>query len=158
MERDVKRTSWIDLATGVLLTGHGIGTALRAPLRARAQQMQRRGYEPGLPHALGVPALEVISGLGLAAAAVRGVPGGDLVSIGSTIAATALGGTRFAVDLEDRSVSVTTSAAATLTLTGVVRLLTSTGRRPVVRTLTVGVAATAVAFEVARRHHILRSR
>jgi hypothetical protein len=158
MERNVKPTSWLDLVTGGLLTGHGIGTALRAPLHARAQRLQRRGFEPGLPHALGVPALEVVSGLGLAAAAVRRAPGGELVSIGSTIAATALAGTRFAVDLEDRSVSVTTSAAATLTLTGVVRLLMSTGRRPVVRTLTVGVAATAVAFEVARRHHILRSR
>ncbi|MBF4616268.1 hypothetical protein [Curtobacterium sp. VKM Ac-1376] len=102
--------------------------------------------------------LAVVSGLGLAAAAVHRAPGSDLVRTGSTIAATALGGTRFAVDLQDRSVSATTGAAAALTVIGVVRLLTSTRRRPVVRVLTVGAAVTAVVFEVARRREILRGR
>lgn len=154
----MKLTSWIELATGVLLTGHGIATVRRTPLRARAQQMQRRGFEPGVPHALGIPALQVLSGLGLAAAAVRRAPGRDLVGTGSAIVATALGGTRLVIDLEDRSVTTTTGAAAALAVAGGLRLLTSSRRRPVARVLTLGAAAAAIAFETARRRNVLRSR
>lgn len=154
----MKLTSWIDLVTGGLLAGHGFATVRRTPLNARAQRMQRRGFEPGVPHALGIPALQVLSGLGLAAAAVRRAPGRDLVGTGSAIAATALGGTRLAIDLEDQSVTTTTGAAAALTLAGGLRLLTSTRGRPVARILTLGAAAAAITFEAARRRRVLRSR
>jgi len=154
----VKLTSSLDLVIGVLLAGHGIATVRRTPLRARAQQMQRRGFEPGVPHALGIPALQVLSGLGVAAAAVRRAPGRDLVGTGSAIAATALGGTRLAIDLEDQSVTTTTGAAAALTLAGGLRLLTSTRGRPVARILTLGAAAAAITFEAARRRRVLRGR
>ncbi|MEV7761380.1 hypothetical protein [Curtobacterium flaccumfaciens] len=152
----MKLTSWIDLVTGGLLAGHGIATVRRTPLRARAQQMQRRGFEPGVPHALGIPALEVLAGLGLATAAVRRAPGSDLT--GSAVAATALGGTRLVIDREDGSVTSTTGGAAALTLAGVLRLLTSTRGRPVARILTLGSAAAAITFEAARRRRVLRSR
>lgn len=154
----MKLTSWIDLVTGVLLTGHGITTVDRTPLRARAQQMQRRGFEPGVPHALGVPALEVLSGLGLSAAAVRRAPRSDLIGTGSAVAATALGGTRLVIDLEDRQVTTTTGAAAALALAGGLRLLASTHGGPVARILTVGAAAAVITFEAARRRRVLRSR
>jgi hypothetical protein len=158
MERNVKLTSWIDLLTGGLLAGHGIATVRRTPLRARAQQMQRRGFEPRVPHALGIPGLEVLSGLGLATAAVRGAPGTDLVGTGSAVAAAALGGTRLVIDREDGSVTSTTGGAAALTLAGVLRLVTSTRGRPVARILTLGAAAAAISFEAARRRRVLRSR
>ncbi|WIB70793.1 hypothetical protein [Curtobacterium sp. MCBD17_026] len=154
----MKLTSWIDVVTGGLLAGHGITTVRRTQLRARAQQMQRRGFEPGVPHALGVPALEVLSGLGLAAAAFRRAPGIDLVGIGSTIAATALGATRFVIDLEDRQVTTTTGAAGALALVGGLRVFTSTRGRPVARALTLGAAAAAITFEAARRRRVVRSR
>jgi len=154
----VKLTSWIDLVTGGLLAGHGIATVRRTPLRARAQQMQRRGFEPGVPHALGIPGLEVLSGLGLATAAVRRAPGSDLVGTGSAVAATALGGTRLVIDREDGSVTSTTGGAAALTLAGVLRLLTSTRGRPVARILTLGAAAAAITFEAGRRRRVLRRR
>ena len=154
----MKLTSWISLVTGGLLAGHGIATVRRTPLRARAQQMQRRGFEPGAPHALGIPALEVLSGLGLATAAVRRAPGSDLVGTGSAVAATALGGTRFVIDREDGSVTSTTGGAAALTLAGVLRLLTSTRGRPVARILTLGSVAAAITFEAGRRRGVLRSR
>jgi len=154
----VKLTSWIDLVTGGLLAGHGIATVRRTPLRARVRQMQRRGFEPGVPHALGIPALEVLSGLGLAAAAVRRAPVNDLVGTGSAIAVTALGGTRLVIDREDGSVTSTTGGAAALTLAGVLRLLTSTRGRPVARILTLGSAAAAITFEAGRRRRVLRSR
>jgi hypothetical protein len=158
MERNVKLTSWIDLVTGGLLAGHGIATVRRTPLRARAQQMQRRGFEPGVPHALGVPALQVVSGFGLATAAVRRAPGSDLIGIGSAIAATALGGTRLVIDLEDRQVTTTTGAAGALALVGGLRVVTSTRGRPVARVLTLGAAAAAITFEAARRRRVLLSR
>ncbi|UXZ57777.1 hypothetical protein [Curtobacterium sp. Arg-1] len=154
----MKLTSSLDLVTGVLLAGHGIATVRRTSLRARAQQMQRRGFEPGVPHALGIPALQVLSGLGVAAAAVRRAPGRDLVGTGSAIAATALGGTRLVIDLEDQSVTTTTGAAGALALAGGLRLLTSTRGRPVARILTLGAAAAAITFEAARRRRVLRSR
>lgn len=154
----MKLTSWIDLVTGGLLAGHGIATVRRTPLRARAQQMQRRGFEPGIPHALGIPALQVLSGLGLAAAAVRRAPESDLVGTGSAIAATALGGTRLVIDLEDRQVTTTTGAAGALALAGGLRLLTSSRRQPVARVLTLGATAAAIAFETARRRSALRGR
>ncbi|WP_214529328.1 hypothetical protein [Curtobacterium aurantiacum] len=154
----MKMTGWIDLVTGVLLIAHGTGATRRAPLRARAERMRRRGFEPGVPHALGVPALQVVSGLGLAAAAVRRATGSDLIGTGSAIAATALGGTRFAVDLDDDSVSTSTGAAAALALAGGLHLVSATRGGPVARLLTVGAAAAAVVFEVARRRGILRSR
>ncbi|MDO3697477.1 hypothetical protein Q3H92_07195 [Curtobacterium flaccumfaciens] len=157
MERNAKLTSWIDLVTGGLLAGHGIATVRRTPLRARAQQMQRRGFEPGVPHALGIPALEVLSGLGIATAAVRCAPGSDLVGTGSAVGATALGGARLVIDREDGSVTSTTGGAAALTLAGVLRLLTSTRGRPVARILTLGAAAAAITFEAARRRRVLRS-
>ena len=154
----MKLTSWIDLVTGVLLAGHGIVTVRRTPLRARAQQMQRRGFVPGVPHALGIPALEVLSGFGLAAAVVRRVPGSDLTGIGATITATALGGTRVVIDLEDGQVTTTTGAAGALALVGGLRVVTSTRGRPVARILTLGAAAAAITFEAARRRRVLRSR
>jgi len=154
----VKLTSWIGLVTGGLLAGHGIATVRRTPLRARAQQMQRRGFEPGVPHALGIPGLEVLSGLGVATAAVRRAPGTDLVGTGSAVAAAALGGTRLVIDREDGSVTSTTGGAAALTLAGVLRLVTSTRGRPVARILTLGAAAAAITFEAARRRRVLRSR
>jgi len=154
----VKLTSWIDLVTGGLLAGHGIATVRRTSLRARAQQMQRRGFEPGVPHALGIPGLEVLSGLGVATAAVRRAPGTDLVGTGSAVAAAALGGTRLVIDREDGSVTSTTGGAAALTLAGVLRLVTSTRGRPVARILTLGAAAAAITFEAARRRRVLRSR
>ena len=154
----MKLTSWIGLVTGGLLAGHGIATVRRTPLRARAQQMQRRGFEPGVPHALGIPGLEVLSGLGVATAAVRRAPGTDLVGTGSAVAAAALGGTRLVIDREDGSVTSTTGGAAALTLAGVLRLVTSTRGRPVARILTLGAAAAAITFEAARRRRVLRSR
>ena len=158
MEHNVKLTSLIDLVTGGLLAGHGIITVRRTPLRARARQMQRRGFEPGVPHALGIPALELLSGLGLAAAAFRRAPGSDLIGTGSTIAATALGGTRLVIDLEDRQATTTTGAAGALALVGALRLAASTRGRPVARILTLGAAAAAITFEAARRRRVLRSR
>ncbi|MCS6580214.1 hypothetical protein [Curtobacterium citreum] len=154
----MKFTSWIGLVTGGLLAGHGIATVRRTPLRARARQMQRRGFEPGVPHALGIPGLEVLSGLGVATAAVRRAPGTDLVGTGSAVAAAALGGTRLVIDREDGSVTSTTGGAAALTLAGVLRLVTSTRGRPVARILTLGAAAAAITFEAARRRRVLRSR
>lgn len=154
----MKLTNWIGFVTGGLLAGHGIATVRRTPLRARAQRMQRRGFEPGVPHALGIPALEVLSGFGLAAAAVRGAPGSDLVGTGSAVAAAALGGTRLVIDREDGSVTSTTGGAAALTLAGVLRVVTSTRGRPVARILTFGAAAAAISFEAARRRRVLCSR
>lgn len=154
----MKLTSWIGIITGGLLAGHGIATVRRTPLRARARQMQRRGFEPGVPHALGIPGLEVLSGLGLATAGVRRASVNDLVGIGSAVAVTALGGTRLVIDREDGSVTSATGGAAALTLAGVLRLLTSTRGRPVARILTLGSAAAAITFEAARRRRVLRSR
>ncbi|MCS5512181.1 hypothetical protein NY537_05385 [Curtobacterium flaccumfaciens pv. betae] len=154
----MKLTNWIGFVTGGLLAGHGIATVRRTPLRARAQRMQRRGFEPGVPHALGIPALEVLSGLGLAAAVLRRAPGSHLVGTGSTIAATALGGTRLVIDLEDRQATTTTGAAGALALFGALRLAASTRGRPVARILTLGAAAAAITFEAARRRRVLRSR
>ena len=154
----MKLTSWIGLVTGGLLAGHGIATVRRTPQRARAQQMQRRGFEPGVPHALGIPALEVLSGLGLATAGVRRAPVNDLVGTGSAIAVTALGGTRLVIDREDGFVTSTTGGAVALTLAGVLRLLTSTRGRPVARILTLGSVAAAITFEAERRRRVLRSR
>lgn len=154
----MKLTNWIGFVTGGLLAGHGIATVRRTSLRARAQQMQRRGFEPGVPHALGIPALEFLSGLGLATAAVRRAPRSDLVGTGSAVAATALGGTRLVIDREDGSVTSTTGGAAALTLAGVLRLLTSTRGRPIARILTLGSVAAAITFEAARRRGVLRSR
>ncbi|WP_159556174.1 hypothetical protein [Curtobacterium sp. 8I-2] len=154
----MKLTSWIDLVTGGLFARYGISTVRRTPLRARAQQMQRRGFEPGVPHALGIPALELLSGLGLAAAAFRRAPGSHLVGTGSTIAATALGGTRLVIDLEDRQATTTTGAAGALALVGALRLAASTHGRPAARILTLGAAAVAITFEAARRRRVLRSR
>ncbi|NQX22943.1 hypothetical protein [Curtobacterium sp. VKM Ac-2852] len=154
----MKLTSWIDLVTGGLLAGHGISTFRRTRLRSRAQQMQRRGFEPGVPHALGIPALELLSGLGLAAAVLRRAPGSHRVGTGSTIAATALGGTRLVIDLEDRQATTTTGAAGALALVGALRLAASTRGRPVARILTLGAAAAAITFEAARRRRVLRSR
>ncbi|UXN26507.1 hypothetical protein N8D74_06375 [Curtobacterium flaccumfaciens] len=154
----MKLTSWIDLVTGGLLAGHGIATVRRTPLHARAQQMQRRGFEPGVPHALGIPGLEVLSGVGLATKALRPAPGSDLVGAGSAVVATALGGTRLVIDREDGSVTSTTGGAAALTLAGVLRLLTSTRGRPVAQIVTLGAAAAVITFEAARRRRLLRSR
>jgi hypothetical protein len=157
MEHNVKLTGWIDIVTGVLVAGHGIATATRAPLRTRSQRMDERGFEPGVPHALGVPALQALSGLGLIRASIRRAPRTDPLGIASTIAATALGGTRLVVDLGDETVSGTTGAAGALALVGTLRLITLS-RRPVVRILAVGASVAATAFEVARRRRVLAAR
>ena len=113
------------------------------PLRVRAHRMQERGFAPGLPHAVLVPLLEIAAGTALARSRRR-----STTAVAAAAAATALGAVRTGIDLEDRTVTVGTVAAAALAVSGAtvvasahrVGLLAATGA--------------VIVFELTRRRRI----
>lgn len=126
---------------GILLALHGAGTSTTRPLRVRAHRMVERGFAPGLPHALLVPLLEIAAGATLAR-------GARPSTTAAAAAATALGAVRTGIDLEDRTVTVGTVAAAALAVSGA----TAVARTHRVGLL-VGTGALVV-FELTRRRRI----
>lgn len=128
---------------GILLALHGAGTTTTRPLRVRAHRMVERGFAPGLPHALLVPLLEIAAGATLARGARR-----STTAAAAAAAATALGAVRTGIDLEDRTITAGTVAAAALAVSGA----TAVARAHRVGLL-VGTGALVV-FELARRRRI----
>jgi len=128
---------------GILLALHGAGTSTTRPLRVRAHRMVERGFAPGLPHALLVPLLEIAAGATLARGARP-----STTAAAAAAAATALGAVRTGIDLEDRTVTVGTVAAAALAVSGA----TAVARAHRVGLL-VGTGALVV-FELTRRRRI----
>ncbi|WP_263054841.1 hypothetical protein [Curtobacterium sp. RIT-PI-V] len=111
------------------------------PLPVRAHRMRERGFVPGLPHALLVPLLEIAAGATLAR-------GARPWTTAAAAAATALGAVRTGIDLEDRTVTVGTVAAAALAVSGATA---------VARAHRVGLLAATgavIVFELTRRRRI----
>ncbi|WP_159572856.1 MULTISPECIES: hypothetical protein [unclassified Curtobacterium] len=128
-------------SAGMLLALHGAGTSMTRPLPVRAHRMQERGFVPGLPHALLVPLLEIAAGATLA-------QGARPWTTAAAAAATALGAVRTGLDLEDRTVTVGTVAAAALAVSGATA---------VARAHRVGLLAATgavIVFELTRRRRI----
>lgn len=116
------------------------------PLRVRAHRMQERGFVPGLPHAVLVPLLEIAAGATLARSRRRSS------TAAAAAAATALGAVRSGIDLEDRTVTVRTVAAAALAVTGVTVAATATRGPARVGLLTA--TGAVIVFELTRRRRI----
>ncbi|QZQ55732.1 hypothetical protein KZI27_02360 [Curtobacterium sp. TC1] len=132
---------------GILLALHGAGTSTTRPLRVRAHRMVERGFAPGLPHAVLVPLLEIAAGTALARSQRRSTTA-VAAAAAAAAAATALGAVRTGIDLEDRTVTVGTVAAAALAVSGA----TAVARAHRVGLL-VGTGALVV-FELTRRRRI----
>ncbi|NII39793.1 hypothetical protein E9228_000412 [Curtobacterium flaccumfaciens] len=135
-------------AAGTALTAHGTATLVADPLPQRASRMADRGFAPGVPHAVLVPLLEVVSGTLL--------PRTGLVGAAAAAAATALGAVRVGADIEDRTVTTGTAAAAGLTVAGLSAGVRATRGRS--RAGLLAVIATVVVFELVRRRRVLRTR
>lgn len=116
------------------------------PLRVRAHRMQERGFVPGLPHAVLVPLLEIAAGATLARSRRRST------TAAAAAAATALGAVRSGIDLEDRTVTVRTVAAAALAVTGATVAATATRGPARVGLLTA--TGAVIVFELTRRRRI----
>lgn len=128
---------------GILLALHGAGTSTTRPLRVRAHRMVERGFAPGLPHSVLVPLLEIAAGTALARSQRR-----STTAVAAAAAATALGAVRTGIDLEDRTVTAGTVAAATLAVSGATA---------VARAHRVGLLAATgavIVFELTRRRRI----
>lgn len=132
---------------GALLAAHGAGTLLVDPLRQRARRMQAHGYAPGLPHAVLVPLLELAAGTAMTRTGVPALLG--------AAAATALGAVRTGADLDDRTRTAGTVAAAGLTAAGAGAVITATRGRA--RSSFLVVIGSVVAFELIRRRRVLHT-
>lgn len=134
---------------GLLLTAHAAVELARVPVSTRAGLMRRRGFVPGLPHALFVPVLEIAAGLGLTRS------GRTATLTLSAAAATVLGAVRTGIDLEDGTVTPGTLAAAALSAVGsrAVAVRTQGAARGVLG----AVIGAVVVFELARRRRVLRA-
>lgn len=140
--------SRITSAVGTALTAHGTATLVTEPLRQRAIRLADRGFAPGLPHAVLVPLLEVASGTLL--------PRTGVVGAAAAAAVTALGAVRVGADVEDRTVTTGTAAAAGLTVAGLGAAVRATRGRA--RAGLLAVIGTVVVFELVRRRRVLRAR
>lgn len=140
--------SRITSAAGTALTAHGTAALVTEPLRQRAIRLADRGFAPGLPHAVLVPLLEVASGTLL--------PRTGMVGAAAAAAATALGAVRVGADVEDRTVTTGTAAAAGLTVAGLSAAVRAT--RGGSRVGLLAVIGTVVVFELVRRRRVLRAR
>lgn len=116
------------------------------PLRVRAHRMQERGFVPGLPHAVLVPLLEIAAGATLARSRRRST------TAAAAAAATALGAVRSGIDLEDRTVTVRTVAAAALAVTGAT--VAATAIRGPARVGLLTATGAVIVFELTRRRRI----
>ena len=135
-------------AVGAALTAHGAATLVAQPLGRRAGRMAERGFAPGLPHAVLVPLLEIASGSLL--------PRGGVVGGAAAAAATALGAVRVGADVEDRTVTTDTAAAAGLAIAGLTAAVRATRGRS--RAGLLAVVVTVVVFELVRRRRVFRVR
>lgn len=140
--------SRITSAIGTALTAHGTAALVTEPLGQRARRLADRGFAPGVPHAILVPLLEVASGTLL--------PRTGVVGAAAAAAATALGAVRVGADVEDRTVTTGTAAAAGLTVAGLGAAVRATRGRA--RAGLLAVIGTVVVFELVRRRRVLRAR
>ncbi|WP_420362162.1 hypothetical protein AABM26_10400 [Curtobacterium aetherium] len=162
--------------TGIALAVHGAASILTRPVGDRARGMADRGFTPGLPHAVLVPALEIVAGSVLGTT-LPTPAGGSQQSRGTqrrratrssstargirraaaaAAATTALAAVRVGADLDDRSVTAGTVAAAAVTWAGASAAVAQTrGRARAVLLTAVGAV---VVFELVRRRRVLRAR
>lgn len=131
---------------GIFLALHGAWSSVSRPLATRANQMQERGFAPGVPHAILVPLVEIAAG---AALARRGTSASTAVA---SAAATALGAVRTRIDLEDQTIAAGTVAAAALSVTGARTAATAT--RGAARVLLLSVTGAVIVFELTRRRRV----
>lgn len=162
--------------TGIALAVHGAASILIRPVGDRARGMAGRGFAPGLPHAILVPALEIIAGSVLGTTAPTPARGGQQSrgtqrrratrssstargvrrAAAAAAATTALAAVRVGADLDDRSVTAGTVAAAAVTWAGASAAVAQTrGRARAGLLAAVGVV---VVFELVRRRRVLRAR
>lgn len=140
--------SRITSAVGAALTAHGTAALVSEPLGQRARRLADRGFAPGVPHAILVPLLEVVSGTLL--------PRTGVVGTAAAAAATALGAVRVGADVEDRTVSTGTAAAVGLTVAGLSAVVRATRGRS--RAGLLAVISSVIVFELVRRRRVLRAR
>lgn len=162
--------------TGIALAVHGAASILTRPVGDRARGMADRGFTPGLPHAVLVPALEIVVGSVLGTTAPTPARGGQQSrgtqrrratrssstargvrrAAAAAAATTALAAVRVGADLDDRSVTAGTVAAAAVTWAGASAAVAQTrGRARAGLLAAVGVV---VVFELVRRRRVLRAR
>lgn len=160
--------------TGIALAVHGAASILTRPVGDRARGMADRGFTPGLPHAVLVPALEIVAGSVLGTTAPTPARGGQQsrgtqrrratrssstargVRRAAAAATTALAAVRVGADLDDRSITAGTVAAAAVTCFGASATVAQTrGRARAGLLAAVGVV---VVFELVRRRRVLRAR
>lgn len=160
--------------TGITLAVHGAASILTRPVGDRARGMADRGFAPGLPHAILVPALEIIAGSVLGTTAPTPARGGQQsrctqrrratrssstargVRRAAAAATTALAAVRVGADLDDRSVTAGTVAAAAVTWAGASAAVAQTRGRA--RAGLLAAVGAVVAFELVRRRRVLRAR
>jgi len=135
-------------AVGAALTAHGTAALVTEPLGQRARRLADRGFAPGVPHAILVPLLEVVSGTLL--------PRTGVVGAAAAAAATALGAVRVGADVEDHTVTTGTAAAVGLTVAGLSAVVRATRGRS--RAGLLALIGTVIVFELVRRRRVLRTR
>lgn len=164
----------ISRTTGIALAVHGAASILIRPVGDRARGMADRGFTPGLPHAVLVPALEIVAGSVLGTTVPTPARGGQQsrgtqrrratrssstargVRRAAAAATTALAAVRVGADLDDRSITAGTVAAAAVTCFGASATVAQTrGRARAGLLAAVGVV---VVFELVRRRRVLRAR
>lgn len=162
--------------TGIALAVHGAASILTRPVGDRARGMADRGFTPGLPHAVLVPALEIVAGSVLGTTVPTPARGGQQSrgtqrrratrssstargvrrAAAAAAATTALAAVRVGADLDDRSINAGTVAAAAVTCFGASATVAQTrGRARAGLLAAVGVV---VVFELVRRRRVLRAR
>lgn len=165
--------------TGIALAVHGAASILTRPVGGRARVMADRGFTPGLPHAVLVPALEIVAGSVLGTTVPTPAPGGQqsrgtqrrratrssstargvrraAAAAAAAAATTALAAVRVGADLDDRSVTAGTVAAAAMTWAGASATVAQTRGRA--RAGLVAAVGVVVVFELVRRRRVLRAR
>lgn len=166
--------------TGIALAVHGAASILTRPVGDRARGMADRGFTPGLPHAVLVPALEIVAGSVLGTTAptparggqqsrgtqrrratrssstARGIRRAAAAAAAAAAATTALAAVRVGADLDDRSVTAGTVAAAAVTWAGASATVARTRGRA--RAGLLAAVGAVVVFELVRRRRVLRAR
>ncbi|QWS34538.1 hypothetical protein [Curtobacterium aetherium] len=163
--------------TGIALAVHGAAAILTRPVGDRARGMADRGFTPGLPHAVLVPALEIVAGSVLGTTAPTPARGGQQsrstqrrratrssstargirrAAAAAAAATTALAAVRVGAELDDRSVTAGTVAAAAVTWAGASATVAQTRGRARAGLLTA--VGAVVVFELVRRRRVLRAR
>lgn len=162
--------------TGIALAVHGAASILTRPVGDRARGMADRGFTPGLPHAVLVPALEIVVGSVLGTTAPTPARGGQQRrgtqrrratrssstargirrAAAAAAATTALAAVRVGADLDDRSVTAGTVAAAAMTWAGASAAVAQTRGRA--RAGLLAAVGAVVVFELVRRRRVLRAR